>query len=142
MKETLQPGVVGADDGRVVDVLGHTYTYQAYSEVIFAFRTYDPPGTGIPAHIHPHQDEFILVLEGEYRLRLGDAEVFARPGELVVLPRGIPHAYFNNSDTDPARAMFWVNPAGKLRELFEALATMAEGTDVVELSRRHDVDFI
>ena len=35
------------------------------------------------------------------------------PGDLVRMPRGIPHAYHNNGDA-PGRALFWVSPAGKL----------------------------
>ena len=34
----------------------------------------------------------------------------AKAGDLVRMPRGIPHGYFNKSDK-PARALFWVSPA-------------------------------
>ena len=65
----------------------------------------------MPVHIHPTQDEFILVQEGELDLKLGGQWVKAQAGDLVRMPRGIPHGYFNKSDK-PTRALFWVSPAG------------------------------
>ena len=41
-------------------------------------------------------------------------------GDLVRMPRGIPHGYFNKSDK-PARALFWVSPMQKLEALFNQL---------------------
>lgn len=139
----LHGGVVAADAGdKVVDVLGHTYTYKVHGPGIFAFATLDLPDTGIPLHIHPDQDEFILVQEGTYRVRVGDIEQLAEAGDLIVLPRGIAHSYHNHSDTAVARALFWVNPEGQLRELFDALSSLQEGDDVVAISARHGVQFL
>ena len=42
----------------------------------------------------------------------------------------------------PARALFWVSPAGKLEALFEALHDMTDVPAVIETSARHDVDFL
>ena len=58
----------------------------------------------MPVHIHPTQDEFILVQEGTLDLKLDGQWVKAHAGDLVRLPRGIPHGYFNKSDK-PARAL-------------------------------------
>ena len=73
--------------------------------------------------MHPTQDEFILVQEGQLELKLDGKWSTARAGDLVRMPRGVPHGYFNKSDK-PARALFWVSPAGKLEALFEALHDM------------------
>jgi hypothetical protein len=54
---------------------------------------------------------------------------------------GIPHAYYNNSDV-PTRALFWVSPAGKLKELFDALDNLEDVDEVVRLSAAHDVNFL
>ena len=139
----LQGGVVATDVGKVVDVLGHTYTYKAYGPgVIFAFATVDQPDTGIPLHTHPEQDEFILVQEGTYRVMLGESEQIAQVGDLIVLPRGTPHSYHNHSSSEVARALFWVTPEGQLRELFDALSSLKPGDDVAEISARHGVLFL
>ena len=45
----------------------------------------------MPVHIHPTQDEFILVQEGELSLKLDGVWSVAKAGDLVRMPRGIPH---------------------------------------------------
>lgn len=46
-----------------------------------------------PLHIHHTEDELFHVLEGEFRFQLGEAEVVARPGEMILTPKGVPHTY-------------------------------------------------
>lgn len=140
----LEPGVTRAgtgQDGVVWNVLGHTYFLKEDCDASFAFETVDPPGTGVPAHIHPDQDEFIFVLEGELDLRLGDDHVRAGAGDLVRMPRGVPHAYFTHGDAT-ARALFWVSPAGRLRELFDRLHDLEDVEEVVRLSAERGVIFL
>jgi len=142
--QTLAAGISRAgegQDGVVWNVLGHTYFMKALGEPCFCFETLDPPGTFVPLHIHPRQDEFIYVLEGTFDLQLGDQKLQARPGDLVRMPMGIPHAYYNNSDA-PTRAVFWVSPAGQLKELFDQLHDLADIQEVVRLSALHEVEFV
>ena len=91
------------------NILGQVYFPKAVTDSTFAFETNSDPGQFVPVHIHPTQDEFILVQEGELALKLDGVWVKAKAGDLVRLPRGIPHGYFNKSDK-PARALFWVSP--------------------------------
>ena len=79
--------------------------------------------------------------EGELDLKLDGVWSKAGPGDLVRMPKGIPHGYFNKSDK-PVRALFWVSPAGKLKDLFEALHDLEDVERVVQLSAEHDVDFL
>lgn len=138
---SLEGGIVGAGAGQVVQVLGHTYYYKAASNETFVFETLDPAGTFVPLHVHPTQDEFIYVLEGQFDLQLDDQKLTAATGALIKLPRGVPHAYYNNSD-QPARALFWVTPAGKLQALFDVLNGMPPGEEVLRVSAEHDVQFL
>ena len=62
-------------------------------------------------------------------------------GELVRMPRGVPHAYYNNQAV-PARALFWVSPGGQLRALFDKLHDLTDLEEAVRLSRLHDVEFL
>ena len=140
----LVAGITLAGEGqdRVVwNVLGHRYWLKAESEGTFCFETYDPPGTFVPRHIHPTQDEFIYMLEGIFDLELGDARLQARPGDLVRMPKGIPHAYHNNQAV-AARALFWVTPARRLRALFDRLHDLQDPSEVVRLSGEHEVEFL
>ena len=128
-------------DGIVWNILGQTYVPKSLSEACFSWHATFPPGTFVPPHIHPTQDEFIYVLEGVFDLLLGDGRHQARPGELVRMPMGVPHAYYNNQAV-PARALFWVSPARRLRALFDKLHDLKDLDEAVRLSREHEVDFL
>ena len=52
-----------------------------------------PPSTGPASHIHPLGPETFVVTEGEYVFTRGDESVHARPGDCVIIPRGVPHRY-------------------------------------------------
>lgn len=42
-------------------------------------------------HAHEAEDELFLVIRGRLRIQLEDGEVELRPGEFVVVPRGVRH---------------------------------------------------
>ena len=95
----------------------------------------------MPPHIHPTQDEFIYMLEGTFDLYLDGQWVKASAGDLVRMPMGLPHGYYNKTDK-PTRALFWVSPSRKLKELFELLHNMTDPEEVVRVSAAHEVDFL
>jgi len=128
-------------EGTQWNILGQTYFPKAICETTFAFEANSQPGQAVPVHIHPTQDEFILVQEGELDLKLDGEWSKAGPGDLVRMPKGVPHGYFNKSDK-PVRALFWVSPAGKLKDLFDALHDLTDVERVVQLSAEHDVNFL
>ena len=123
------------------NILGQRYFPKSSCEASFSFEANSDPGQFVPVHIHPTQDEFILVQEGQLELKLDGKWSTARAGDLVRMPRGVPHGYFNKSDT-PARALFWVSPAGKLETLFKTLHNMTDVEAVVTVSAAHEVDFL
>ena len=92
-------------------------------------------------HWHEQEDEFIYMLEGTFDLQLGEAKIQAHPGDLVRMPMGVPHAYHNNTAA-PTRALFWVSPAGRLKELFDALHDLTDIEEAMRLSALHEVDFV
>jgi quercetin dioxygenase-like cupin family protein len=142
----MTPGITRAGEG--IDhiswkILGQTYVPKQLSKQSFSWHAVFPPGTFVPPHIHPTQDEFIYMLEGEFELVMDGKAALARPGDLVRMPMGIPHAIFNKSDR-VAKCLFWVSPTRRLFELFWAIHNMAEQTpaEVVALSAQHEVDFL
>lgn len=49
-------------------------------------------GTGSTTwHSHDDQDETFLLLSGELTVQLRDGDVLLRPGDLLVIPRGVEH---------------------------------------------------
>jgi mannose-6-phosphate isomerase-like protein (cupin superfamily) len=56
-----------------------------------------PPGRGPSLHTHPYE-ELLLVQEGRGTFALGDETVEVGPGELVIVPAGVPHGFTNTGD--------------------------------------------
>ncbi|CAN7586289.1 Cupin domain-containing protein [Bosea sp. CRIB-10] len=142
----LTAGVTKANEGIDAiswNILGQTYVPKMLSEDSFSWHATFPPGTFVPPHIHPTQDEFIYMLEGRLDLVLDGQESHALPGDLIKLPRNIPHGLFNKSDA-PVKCLFWVAPTGRLYDLFWAIHSMKEQNpaEVVALSARYEIDFL
>ncbi len=129
------------EDGVVWNILGQTYSLKSNTQSSFSFETLFPPGTFVPPHVHPNQDEFIYMLDGTFDLFLDGENGKATTGDLVRMPRGIAHGIFNNSD-DPVKALFWVSPSGSLRELFDKIHNVADPEEVVRFAAQHEVDFL
>jgi hypothetical protein len=109
--------------GKTWNILGQVYFPKAVTESTFAFETNSDPGQFVPVHIHPTQDEFILVQEGTLDLKLDGVWVKAEAGE-------------------PARALFWVSPMQKLEALFDKLHNLQDPAEVVRISAEHEVNFL
>ena len=106
-------GKAGESKEVVWSILGHTYWLKAESDACFIFETLDPPGTFVPPHIHPTQDEFIYMFEGRFDLVIDGKDFVASAGDLIRLPMNIPHGIFNKSD-QTVKCFFWVSPTRKL----------------------------
>jgi uncharacterized RmlC-like cupin family protein len=124
-------------------ILGQTYVPKSLSADAFSWHATFPPGTFVPPHVHPTQDEYLHILEGRLDFWLEGEETSATAGDTVRLARGKAHGIFNKSDA-PAKCLFWVAPTGRLFALFEGLHAMAEQTPdaVVALAARHEVEFL
>jgi quercetin dioxygenase-like cupin family protein len=44
-------------------------------------------------HIHPDQDHRLYVLEGKVLVITGGSNTTATVGDLIIIPKGVPHAY-------------------------------------------------
>jgi len=130
-------------EGIVWNILGQTYVPKSVSESSFSWHATFPPGTFVPPHIHPTQDEFIYLFEGRLDFLLDGKDAVAQPGDLIRLPMNVPHGIFNKSD-QTVKCFFWVSPTRKLYDLFWAIHSMKEQKpeEVVALSARHEVNFL
>ncbi|WP_332682630.1 cupin domain-containing protein [Bosea sp. (in: a-proteobacteria)] len=142
----LTAGVTRANEGLDAitwNILGQTYVPKMLTESSFSWHATFPPGTFVPPHIHPTQEEFIYMLEGRLDLVLDGQESHALPGDLIRLPRNVPHGLFNKSDA-PVKCLFWVAPTGRLYDLFWAIHSMKEQNpaEVVALAARYEIDFL
>jgi len=69
------------------------------------------PGGGPPPHIHHREDESFFVLEGEITFMVAGKKAVAGVGDFIQGPRGIPHAFKNESNA-VARMLILVTPPG------------------------------
>ena len=142
----LTAGVTKANEGIDAiswNILGQTYVPKQVCDESYSWHATFPPGTFVPPHIHPTQDEFIYMLEGRLDAEIDGRDYVATSGDLIKLPRQIPHGLFNKSD-QAVKCLFWVTPTRKLYDLFWAIHSMKEQKpeEVVELSARHEVVFL
>jgi quercetin dioxygenase-like cupin family protein len=109
-------------------------------------------GSASPVHIHEHEEESLIVLDGDLRVVLGDDEHLAGPGTVAVLPKGVPHAYVVTSAE--ARFLTLHNPVGfeqfaaEVGHPAEALtlppepAVPADLAAVTEIAARHGITIL
>ncbi|HVI48766.1 MAG TPA: cupin domain-containing protein [Chitinophaga sp.] len=55
-------------------------------------------GAEPPRHVHQHEDETFIILEGEMDFYIGEQLVTAIAGDVVFLPRQIPHHFVVKSE--------------------------------------------
>jgi quercetin dioxygenase-like cupin family protein len=108
--------LISPTDGRRVAFqgLGTRYVVSAgQTGGAFALVEHDlaPHCLGAPLHTHEREDEISYVLSGRLGVQLGDEVLEAGPGDTVVKPRGVPHAFWNAGD-EPVRFLETITPAG------------------------------
>jgi len=58
-----------------------------------------PAGTGAEPHSHPNE-QWIYILEGTFRAKIGDRELVAKPGSVVYVPANVVHSGKAAADAD------------------------------------------
>jgi hypothetical protein len=67
--------------------------------------------------VHPLQDESFKVLSGSLNFRIGGQEQLLTAGESLLIPKGTPHNWWNESNEE-AHALVELRPALRSEELF------------------------
>ncbi len=76
MKDEIA-GITRANEGMQGiswNILGQTYVPKHRTEHSFSWHATFPPGTFVPPHIHPDQDEYLYILEGKLDFMLDGAD--------------------------------------------------------------------
>lgn len=76
------------------------------------------PYGGPPLHIHPFQDEWFYIIEGEYLFQVGEDKYQMKSGDTIFLPRNVPHAFLQL--TEKGKMIVSFLPAGKMEAFFKA----------------------
>lgn len=85
----------------------------------------DRRGTGPPKHYHEEQDEWFYCLAGEYVFEIGDRRFRLGPGESVLGPRRVPHAFVYDG-AGPGKILIGFTPANRIEQFFRDLARRGE----------------
>jgi quercetin dioxygenase-like cupin family protein len=103
------------------------YTFEHDGENLIV-DTWVEPGGGLPAHLHPRQEERWSVLEGNVRFRLANTKRVIGPedGEIVVPPQ-TTHAIASVSDREAHLRCVVVPALGLESFLTESAAAAREG---------------
>ena len=82
------------------------------------------PGDGSPWHVHPDEDEWFYVLEGEFTVYVGDRRLSLPAGSFAFGPKGVPHTFIAEPPSG-GRALIGFQPflfEGFLHEVGEPAA--------------------
>jgi len=72
---------------------------------------------GPPRHLHHNESEWFYVIEGEYIAEVGSERFQLKPGDSILGPRGVPHAWAYVGE-GPGRLLIAFAPAGKMEAFF------------------------
>src|SRR3954452_2363347 len=67
-----------------------------------------PAGIGSPWHVHPEEDEWFYVLEGELTVWVADTKLPLKAGSFAFGPKGVPHTFY--CETGVARMLVGFAP--------------------------------
>ena len=87
-----------------------------------------PKGYSPPLHLHRAQDEIFHVLEGEFRIKVGDQEKQLKAGDILLIQKGMPHSFRIESPEDGRWLAITVGP--DYENFVRALARPAERPDI------------
>lgn len=131
---TTETKIVNAHEGKKLNVLGDNMTIKltgADTNGAFVMvEQNNPPGTGIPMHMHENEDELFKILEGEMEFTVNGKTSLLKAGDLIFLPRKVPHT-FTVMGSQNAKAIVCAYPAG-LEFMFYQLSELPAGPPDIE----------
>ncbi len=90
---------------------------------VYVIQHTDEEKGGPPRHVHHAQDEWFYVLQGTYRMVIGEEGFDLGPGDAVLAPRTVPHVWAHVSEGTGSLIIAF-QPAGEMESFLDALAGM------------------
>jgi len=101
------------------------------------------PNGGPPLHIHPFQDEWFYVIEGEYLFQIGNDKYELMAGDTIFLPKEIQHAFVQL--TEKGKMIVTYSPAGKMESFFKTTnnwITPPTKEEIIKVFADHDMKVV
>jgi quercetin dioxygenase-like cupin family protein len=143
----VTPAITTPDTQRMIPFLGEWYHVRVSGQdtagTFAVMETEATRGHGSPMHVHRHDSEIFLVLDGTLRVVVDGQEHEAGPGSAAVLPAGRPHGFVVTSTT----ARYLAVHHGPTFEQF-VTAAAGEGDNIPDPSRlaviaaAHGIDIV
>jgi quercetin dioxygenase-like cupin family protein len=126
MNENIETKSLGVDSGRVIRAFGQEAHVLVSSEqtadAFCVLRFFIPPGNVTPPHLHRATDETFLIESGEIEINRGGELLRGRKGDVIYLPKGIPHALRVIGNDEGVALVVCVVPGGFFDRFFAACA--------------------
>ena len=139
-------------EGRPLWALGDLMILKATADQtsgrVFVMEQHVPRHRHAPGrHVHENDDQFWFVIDGRGRWFIGGQPIEAGPGDFIIGPHGVPHAF--SADTDDLHVLVITAPAG-LEAFFAETGTdaavlthppadLVEAPDDPDLARRYGI---
>jgi quercetin dioxygenase-like cupin family protein len=95
MTDNIVTKSVGTDNSRIIRAFGQEAHVLVSSEetddAFCVLRVFASPGNVTPPHLHRTTDETFLIESGEVEINRGGEMLRGRTGDVIYLPKGIPH---------------------------------------------------
>lgn len=75
---------------------------------------------GGPKHLHGEQDEWVYILEGQFKFLVGNEKFHLGPGESIFIPRKTPHVWGCVSGL-PGKILTAYQPAGRMEDFWREI---------------------
>lgn len=100
----------------------HSHGFCSVVEIVMR-RDEEPP-----LHVHEREEEMYFLQEGEVTFYVGSDVIEAKPGDAVLLPRRVPHAFSVSKASETARLVLLVWPSNSLAGYFDTMGREATGS--------------
>jgi quercetin dioxygenase-like cupin family protein len=143
----VSPVITTPETQRVIPFLGQSYRVRVSGQdtagTFAVLDTEAPRGHGSPMHVHRHDSEVFLVIEGTLRIVVDGDEYEAGAGSAAVLPAGIPHGFVITSES----ARYLTLHHGPTFEQFAAAVAdecggIPDPARLAEIAAAHDIDIV
>jgi quercetin dioxygenase-like cupin family protein len=139
----LRPG-----EGRAIPLGTFAMSVKADADVtggaFTLLEAQEPPGFGPPLHIHRDAAEAFYVLEGEYRIFVGDDEWVCPAGSFIFIPAGVVHGF--RVGQAPSRKLNLYTPAAMVGYFDDLSAEVESGVDrpdrVAAIAERYGMEVV
>src|SRR6516164_8350339 len=138
------------DNGRVLRAFVQEAQVLVSSEqtgdAFCVLRVSFPPGNVTPPHLHRATDETFLIESGEIEINRGGELLRGRKGDVIYLPKGIPHALRVIGNDEGVTLVVCVVPGGFFDRFFAACAEEFKKGEpemplLVKLAAKYGIEF-